>query len=193
MGQKINILIPALACLFLSFTSSAQDENFLRPGLIRSYLTITPSAMLGTPLNHIYLHGNLEYYINEKYSFSGDSYVYAGQQRPDVQRFDYVHSSFFGMNRHFTKGNHDFYIGFYPGFGVSRLSSANINLPVERNEEISPLLGFGAGYNFYFYKFFHFFAHNRIVLGSNLQDEPVSLNETRFSVGLGFNLNLIRK
>lgn len=193
MGQKINILIPALAFLFLSLTSLAQDENYLRPGLIRSYLTITPSAMLGEKLNQIYLHGCLEYYFNEKYSFSGDSYVFVGQQAPDRQRFEYLHSSFFGLNRHFTKGNHDVYIGFYPGFGISRLSNLNSNLPVERTEEVSPLVGFGAGYNFYFYKYFHFFLHNRVVLGSHLQDEPVSLNEYRFSVGLGFNLNLIKR
>jgi hypothetical protein len=193
MGQKINILIPALVCLFLRFTSSAQDENFIRPRLIRSYLTITPSAMLSERLNHIYLHGCLEYYINKKYSFTGDSYVYAGQQAPDRQWFDYTHSSFFGMNRHFTKRNHDFYVGFYPGFGISKLSSTGNNLPVELNQKISPLIGIGAGYNFYFYKFFHFFAHHRLVLGSHLQDEPVSLNEARLSLGLGFNLNLKMK
>lgn len=191
MGQKIKIV--TILWLLVSFSLNAQEETFLRPGLIRSYLTITPSTMLSERLSHIYLHGCLEYYINEKYSFTGDSYVIAGQQAPGRKKFEYAHSSFFGLNRHFTKGNHDLYVGFYPGFGISKLSNANSNLPVELNEEVSPLVGFGAGYNFYFYKFFHFFIHNRIVLGSHLQDEPVSLNEYRFSVGLGFNLNLMKK
>lgn len=92
------------------------------------------------------------------------------------------------MNWHFAKNNHDFYLGFQPGFAITKLRAEAFGFNGS-DEGLNPMASFTAGYNFYFFKYFHFFVQNRIVFGTHTYDLPYGLNEYRFSAGLGFNIN----
>jgi len=55
----------------------------------------------------------------------------------------------------------------------------------------NPLMSEVIGFNYYGDKYFHLFAELRLVQGNHMStySKPQSLNELRFSFGLGFNLN----
>lgn len=60
--------------------SAAQSSEFIKPGLLRSMLTISPSKMFSDQSTYFYLHGNFEGYVTARLSFAGDSYLFMGQQ-----------------------------------------------------------------------------------------------------------------
>lgn len=164
------------------------SQNIIRAGLFRAQLTLSVSNMLSENQSSFYLHGNLEGYASERLSLSGEGYHYLGGLSSKSQLFKTYESFFFGASWHFTKGNHDLYIGLQPGIAIAQLSeSENFNNPTHLGT--SPLFSSVVGYNFFVNKIFHFFIQTRIVEGQHLYDVRKNLNELRISGGLGFNIN----
>lgn len=179
--EKVKIVV---VCCLISFSSFAQ-ENIIKEGLLRAQLTISPSAMLSSKESYFYLHGNLEGYVSDNISISGEGYYLLGNIKvPSIYDFPLSrnHNVFFGANYHFTKNNHDFYLGVQPGVAFT-----NTNFVLTGN--INPVFSGIVGYNFYVNNIFHFFVQSRLILGKHLANNVKSLNEVRFSAGLGFNLN----
>jgi hypothetical protein len=70
--EKVKIVV---ICCFISIGSFAQ-ESIIKEGLLRAQLTISPSTLLSDNESYFYLHGNLEGYISDKISISGEGYYF---------------------------------------------------------------------------------------------------------------------
>jgi hypothetical protein len=183
--EKVKIVV---ICCFISIVSFAQ-ESIIKEGLLRTQLTISPSTLLSGNESYFYLHGNLEGYISDKISISGEGYYLLGNigiSKSSILPLSRNHTIFFGANYHFTKDNHDLYIGIQPGVAFT---NTNFALTGNENPSLNPLFSSVVGYNFYVNSVFHFFVQTRLILGEHLTNDVKSLNEMRFSAGLGFNLN----
>jgi len=187
--MKQTLLSFTLLILFAS-NSLAQEDEIIKAGLVRAQMTISPSTLLVEDGSFFYLHGNLEGYLTNKVSISGDTYFYLGKLSGNDSPFDYNHKLFFGANWHFTNDNSDLYLGLQPGISVTKLNIIT-TLPLEAGAStgVNPLLSSLVGYNYYVNKYFHFFVQSRIILGEHNHDTPVNISEWTLSAGLGFNIN----
>ena len=187
--------------------SYAQEEKkpFIRKGLIRSMATISQGIVMQDGLS-ITLHGTLEYYVADNVSLRGDSYYFLPKQNngPEIGPFEYNHAILSGASYHFkTKNNFDPYLAFEPGVAITKgqdnyflfkEGQQALYLHPAGNATVNPLLSSALGFNLYFQRWFHLFGEVRYMTGKYLSHAaaPLSLNELRFSFGLGFNLNLLK-
>lgn len=185
--KKVYLSLVILIAI-IPFQLSAQ-EPFVKRGILRAQATISPGRMTSLPVGSIYIHGDLEYYFDEKLSVRGDSYYFLGHTTTSAP-FAYNHSTFSGIAYHFTsEKKFDPYISFEPGVAFSKVQL--INIFNETKGTIDPLISAGAGFNFYATKYFHLLGSIRYVHGKHLGNEwRMDLNEFRFSFGLGFNLRV---
>jgi len=180
-----------LFLLFCFVTGNAQDI-IPRKGLIKGMATISPAKMFGYNESYFYLHGNLEGYLSDKVSVSGDAYMFLGEQTKSPEGFKYINNVFFGLNYHFVKGNGDLYLGVQPGVCIAQLKTESPKV-IEAHVGTSPVFSSILGYNYFVGKYFNFFLQARYIAGSHNYDLHKSLSEIRFSAGLGFNINTIKK
>lgn len=177
--------------------SNAQDTAevriFIKRGILRAQGTISPSYLLQQKASPIYLHTDLEYYFEEKFSIRSDTYYFLSYTS-DNQPFDFNHSAFSGLVYHFTSEKHfDPFIGIQPG--ISYASRPVLMLAVydgNPGRSFNPLYSAVAGFNFYANKYFHLLANARYIYGTHTAEgtSPSSLQELRFSFGLGWNLRV---
>lgn len=187
-----SVLLSFVFISTLCTKSIAQDIDIIRPGLIRSQLTISPSYMFSDKQSYFYFHGNLEGYLNTNLSLAGEAYYYLGNLSSENSQFDFNHSIFFGTSWHFIKNNNDLYIGIQPGISITRLNKEENNLS-KTSTGINPLFSSLIGYNLFVNKVFHFFIQTRINLGNHNYDVHKNLAEFRISAGLGFNINTVKQ
>jgi hypothetical protein len=192
MEPMKRLMLFAFLFCGLKLKLSAQAVDYLRPGLIRAHLTLTPARSLGTDDSHFYLHGALEGYLNSQLSLAGESYYYMGQLSSARIIFDQNHSIFFGANYHWVHNRSDLFVGFQPGFSITRLNAINNGLK-QSETGFNPLVSIIAGHNFFIHSFFHFFVHSRLVVGEHHYNRNINLAELRISAGLGINLNSSKK
>lgn len=206
--KKLFLLFALWGVATTSF-SQVEKKQFTSKGLLRATATISPGIMLKeNNSSSISIHGNLEYYVADNISLRGDSYYYLqGDDMAGNDPFEFNHSIFAGGSYHIkTKNAFDPYISFSPGVSITRsnayevgLNSSNLNVNVSANTRsamsVNPLLSSGIGFNYFFQKWFHLFAETRYIHGKHLSDapSPIFLSELRFSFGLGFNINLLKK
>lgn len=183
--EKVILFV---ASILWATCTIAQQTNYVRAGLIRSQLTLSPGYLFADKNTYFYFHGNLEGFIEDRVSLSGDSYMFLGNQTSDNGVLKMNQSSFFGIAKHFSNGRSDFYICFQPGFSLTQVN--NHKLAVEYDVAFNPMMSTAVGYNYVFYKYFHFFTQLRYCYGTHLYNQPVGLSEIRFSAGLGFNVNV---
>ncbi|MFN5418224.1 MAG: hypothetical protein ACK5B9_14295 [Flavobacteriia bacterium] len=174
----------------------AQENSVIRPGLIKTSLTISPSKLLSTSNSYFYLHGFLEGYLNEKISVAGEGYFYQGIINEGRSDFKYNHALFFGFSRHFTKNNFDFYLGIQPGVMITKINPPYDNMwdNVWDNSKaaVNPSVSALMGINYFVGKYVHFFVQSRLVLAEHQTDYPRNISDLRISAGLGFNLNTMK-
>lgn len=193
MEKRRVILCLTSILLFAGNILLSQEKQTIRPGLIRSQATLSPSYQFANKKSHFFLHGNFEAYLNKHVSVCGDGYYYLNSLS-DNSSFSFNHSTFAGLLGHITKNNNDFYIGIQPGISFTKLNESYYgDLLVKTSVGINPLFSSVIGYNYFVNNFFHFFVQSRIVLGSHNYDISTSLNEVRLSAGLGFNLNTMKE
>lgn len=185
-----NIILFLFLLINLNFIKAQNDV--VRSGLIKGMATISPSKMFGYNESYFYLHGSLEAYLNKKVSVTGDGYLFLGSQKPVAISFEYMDNLFFGMNYHFTKKDGDFFVGIHPGVAIAKISTDSLYMPVTHTG-VSPVFSAVIGYNYFIGKYFNFFIQSRYVAGDHNFDKHRTLSEIRFSGGLGFNINAIKK
>lgn len=204
--KKVISIICFLICVIIT---KAQEEKsqYIRKGLIRSQGTISPGIMLKENVSTISIHGNLEYYVADNVSIRGDGYYGLKINEPN---WEYVtfgeawpflysnHQLFAGVSYHIKTKNHfDPYLCLEPGMSMSQsvIGIFATDGYFYSNTSFNPLISPALGFNFYFQRFFHLFAEARYISGKHLSNAiiPLSLNELRFSFGLGWNLNLIKQ
>ena len=186
-------MVRSIFLIFVSmapfFANARQDSSrYVHKGLLRAQATISPGFMFNEGITNIYIHGDLEYYVEDNISVRGDSYYYLNTI-DDKKPFMVIHSTFLGAVYHFpTASSLDPYIGIQPGIAYSQ---ANTQLLIYDNKvTANPLISSVAGVNYYASRIFHLFLSVRYVSGKHLSDapSPLSLNEIKLSFGLGWNI-----
>jgi hypothetical protein len=172
--------------LMLTFCAFGQDEQYIRPGMIKASATIAPSLMLNRSVQNIYINGFLAYQLDKKLSLRGESYFLinnAASKATDVVMNGAMHT-YFGAFYHETKGNWDNYLGFQPGLSL-------IQTVHQSGLSACPSFSFKMGTAFYVWKYFHFFAELSYT-NTTLRAVPSGryrADELILSAGLGFQIN----
>ena len=178
----------------ISFVGLTQDEDYIRPGLISSGLTISPSMMLNRGESSTYLSGFLEGYLDKHISIRGETHYFVDGLEDDPY-FKFASRTTFGVLYHVNKNNLDAHIGFLPGLSVLEVNE-NVHNNGLRPTHITPTIAFNIGGSFYVWKYVHFFA-NVTYINSTIRNLPNTISgrtdELMISAGLGFNLNAIKK
>lgn len=183
MVRKIGYI----AAILISLKSVAQEEIYIRPGLLKASATIAPGKMLNRTVNTIYLSGFLEYHTEKNISLRGDTYWYI--DGTSEKTTDYMLSNasrtYFGAFYHWNLKNWDNYFGFQPGISLLRFGSVSPKISV------CPSFAATAGSTFYVWKYFHFFANLTYVNSTayGINGGSLRSDELIFSAGLGFNVN----
>lgn len=164
-------------------TNVNAQETYIKPGLLASSLTFSPSKMLNHSQSNFYMNGFAEYFVDSKFSFRSDSYLFLNSQSENPLLKDGIRS-YFGMAYHLTKGNWDNSFGFQPG-----VTLFNTKETVSK-AQIQPSAALRIGTSYYVWKYFHFFA-NLTYTKSKLmvfQRGNLPTDELIFSAGLGFQI-----
>jgi hypothetical protein len=180
-----------------SFAQEAKTQ-FIHKGILRATATISPGKLIDANGTTISLHGILEYYVANNISIRGDSYYFL--KGSFLNRYDLLevnHEMLAGVSYHFKTKNHfDPYLTLEPGVSITRVSEHPDDKYYIRSTTANPLISFGAGFNYYFERWFHLFAETRYISGKYMAMDyhpgSLSLNEIKFSFGLGFNLNVFK-
>ncbi|CAG0966540.1 MAG: hypothetical protein HND27_04205 [Bacteroidetes bacterium] len=190
---KSKALLLLIFC-FRSLPFFAQSDVFIEKGLLRFQGTLSAGKMLQQNVKNVLLHGDMEYYTDQKISIRSDVYYFVnspGNNKPLKQN----HSLFVGSNFHlFSQGSFDAYIGIQPGVALSQSAVPKESSPVFSTypSTFNPLFSGIVGFNYYGPQYFHLFIQARYISGNHLSDvAPIPLEELRVSFGLGFNLNVL--
>jgi hypothetical protein len=179
--------IGCIVAILISLHSVAQEEMYIRPGLLKASATIAPGKMLNRTVNTIYLSGFLEYHTDKNISLRGDTYLYidGAAQKPTDVLLRSASRTYFGAFYHWNLKNWDNYVGFQPGISLLRFSAISPKISV------CPSFAVTAGSTFYVWKYFHFFANLTYVNSKayGLNGGSLRADELIFSAGLGFNVN----
>ena len=176
-----------IVAILISLQLVAQEEIYIRPGLLKASATIAPGKMLNRTVNTIYLSGFLEYHTEKNFSLRGDTYWYidGAAQKPTDVLLTNASRTYFGAFYHMNLKNWDNYVGFQPGISFLRFSAISPKISV------CPSFAVTAGSTFYVWKYFHFFANLTYVNSKayGLNGGSLRADELIFSAGLGFNVN----
>lgn len=178
--------------LFVCFVAigsscSAQDQ-YIQPGLLAASITYSPSTMLNHNQSNYYANGFAEYWLDDHYSFRGDTYLFLNSPNENSLIKDGLRS-YFGVAYHVYKGNWDGHIGFQPGISVLNTTE------LDQSRYIQPSAAFRVGTTYYLWKYFHFFANLTYVRSKLLVNArgPLQADELIFSAGLGFQIQTRKK
>ncbi len=195
-------LLPIMLLLTVMTASAQQNEqpDIIRKGLLRAQGTITPAVMLNDGALTMYLVGDMDFYLSRRVSVRADGYYFLDTQRGGGLLHN--HGVFFGMNYHFPVkgGRFDPYIGLQPGASYVQVrytgdpSDLDVLLPSRSRATLLPNISASAGFNFYIWKYMHFQVMARYVHGNHAAPwGNYPLDEFRFSLGLGWNVNTIKR
>ena len=173
----------------MCFTSvvSAQEEIYIRPSLLAASITYSPSTMLNHNQSNFYANGFAEYFLDKKFSFRSDTYLFLNSQNDEALIKDGLRS-YFGIAYHLNKGNWDGSVGFQTGATLMNTEISTTRATIQP----SAALRFGTSY--YVWKYFHFFANLTYTKSKLLVFQRGSLktDELIFSAGLGFQIQTKR-
>ena len=193
MGTTKKII--AVLCL-LAFSATAQKDDYIRPGLLKSSLTITPSWMLNKSDLNYNLTGFLEGYLDKHLSLRMESHYFM-DGRNDDPFYKFNSQNYFGVLTHINKNNFDAHLGFMPGFSVNQVSG-DLKTNGKHQIHFTPTFAINIGCTYYIWKVFNVFANATYVHSSISELNRAGgidgrADEFMISAGLGFNVNTIRK
>ena len=188
--------------VFFSVCIFAQEESvqFIKKNLVRADASIMAGYMFKDNLNNVHLNGGVEYYLDNRISVRGSASYMIGSSglSADSMGLKDLASIYVGPLFHFkTKGHFDPYFIFQPGISYASSFKATYTSSPKENTKtasyegaMSPIVTAGFGFNYYFQRYAHLFMEIRYVYGNHLSaaPHPISLQELRFTFGLGFNL-----
>lgn len=186
-----------LFCL-LPLAGYSQENFDGYQGILRAQGTLCAGFNPAFKSTNIYLHGDLEYYLNNKISIRGDVFYFLNSKTANdpIEPFAYKHELFSGVNYHFTSGKLDLFAGLQPGLIFAKrqyLQFQDSISPIMPLPDPQKSLGVAtsvvAGLNYYASRFFHLFIQTRYQYGW-LSDNytMASTSEFKISFGLGFYL-----
>lgn len=200
MFKKYLILL--FVCLASILVAQEESVQFIRKNLVRADASIMAGYMFKDNLNNVHLNGSIEYYLDNLISIRGSASYMMGSTglTADSMGLKDFHSIYIGTAFHFhTKNHFDPYVIVQPGIAyTSSFKATYTSSPKEYTKTatyagvVSPLATVGFGFNYYFQRYAHLFMETRYVYGNHLSEapHPISLQELRFTFGLGFNLSV---
>lgn len=198
MGKKIVLIIFVAHICSSAFALKAKSDSssFSLKGLLVSQTTITPGYFFHKGLLNSYFHPALEYFFEDKVSVRTDAF-YSFTTQGDEKLLEMNHQMMLGAFYHFQKRNSSVCIGWQPGAAYVMQAPYTFNDSLIQNPKlkVAPIMTFTVGANYFFWKYLNFFAAVNYVHGSHIPDigNSISLDELRFSAGLGWNLRLLKK
>ncbi len=187
MGKKLMIIMS-----LITFGSQAQQEVYIRGGLLSSSLTFSPSKMLNRNESNYYLTGFLQGRLDKHLSFRGETHFRVGGSAENPY-FKLCGRTFFGLQYGVNKGNLDTYVGFMPGFTVAQINRTSADSG-EPPVKLVPSFSANIGTTYYIWKFFNVFANVTYIHSTarGLENGYGRSDELMFSAGLGFNINAVK-
>jgi hypothetical protein len=194
-------------CFSVCAIAQQERKQFIHKHLVRTDASIVAGYMFKDNLSNVYLNGNSEYYLDNTVSFRGDvNYMMGstGLTADSMGLHDNV-SMMIGPAFHFhTNGHFDPYLIIQPGLAYTSsfqeikttgIESGNQLVKTKYEGVLSPVTSVGLGFNYYFQHFAHLFMETRYVYGNHLSQapSPISLQELRFTFGLGFDLFIMKE
>ena len=191
-GFCTNINVPKnLPCE--AYEGFQTNEN--RTGTLRATGSLYKANMLNNSISHYYVGGNAEYFFHNNYSFRGDIYSLVGEKNSQFNSMLKTKQLSAGFNRHFSNYPLSPFIGVYTGVTQLHLNSKLETFVPDYNHptvQYIPHVGIGVGVQYYFFKYFHFFAEARYIHQIN-PFQASSLDEISYSAGLGFQIFTTKK
>ena len=184
--EKIRIVL-LLAISFLGFGAFSQKPRYIQPGLLSASATLSPAIMLNRNETNYYVSGFFEGKMTKHLSFRGDAYYMLGNASTKFLKNNI--RTYIGLQYGYSFGNFELHTGFAPGFAFMQ---SNVNPSIT---EFVPSLQVNLGMRFYVWKYFHFFANFNYIHAEmqNLEKVNGMADEFVISVGLGFNLQTLKK
>ncbi|MCI5058913.1 MAG: porin family protein [Flavobacteriales bacterium] len=192
--MRLTIL---LATLFSFMSTFGQEESYIDKGLIQAYGNIGFGSFNNSSNTNVYINSGLNYYVSNNVSIRSSLNYFVTSSGSSEDLFDQNHSQLVGCGIHLkTKNQLDPYLSIMPGLALSRVKrNANLlddypSLAFSENKSsINPLFAVGIGANYFANKIFNIYFHLQYASGKHFSDaEAISLNELKFSVGLGWHL-----
>lgn len=169
----------------------APDPAYRDVGVLSASATFTPGIMLNRDRVNYHLHGFAEYHFNRSVSVKSDSYLYLNSPSEEFPDLKMIRSNF-GLFYHLNQmpgGHWDVKIGLLPG--VTYAENAQFLYGKEiRTTSLAPSLSAAIGFDYFVWKYFHFFSQVSFV-HSTLRGLPYGserMDEMLFSFGLGFQI-----
>lgn len=187
MGTKIGWVISLSLLVGSIFSQTTLDT---RKHLAGSTATIATGFQKNNPDMNIYVHGFVYFHPQPKVSLDGEGYWYLGAQNQETLMAENS-TLLFGPSFHFAKdGPVDPYVGIMSAVSLVSAIDRTSSQPVVGKYSVVPLIAFNVGFKYHFIKWFNIFANAKYMMGTLTENYPtaLSLNEFRFSFGLGFNL-----
>lgn len=192
---------PYIIALLVCCTGYGHAQESFAPygGILRFQGTFGAGYNTAFKSLNYYIHGNLEYYADDRISVRSDAYVFLNSKTPSdaIEPFAFNHALFTGAEYHFLKGRLDWYAGLQPGIVYAQRQYTNlpadgISPSVPRPQKTAGVaMGLNTGLNYYANRVFHVFVHLHYNTGWFSDNYSVaSLNEVRASFGLGFFLRV---
>ncbi len=194
--QKAKKIISAAIILIICTSAMAQKDSVPKTGMLRAQANISGGYLFSQKKYAPYISGNLDYYINENFSITGESW-FSFDIIPITQlglRKNF--STFLGLNYHPVRYSRwDPYIGFAAGAGLTTVNYFQDTLIRESAVQFTPLVGVTAGVNYYVGSIFHFFLQCKFVAGGTNSSVygRTYLEELKISGGLGWNFTPRKK
>jgi hypothetical protein len=160
-------------------------------GVLSASTTLAPGLMLNRNQVNFHFHSFAEYHLNRSVSVKSDSYLFLNSPNLQIKDLKMIRS-YFGMFYHFNRryfGNWDVKVGFLPGITYSQQSAA-FEQEERRVGSLAPSFSFAVGFDYYVWKYFHFFSQVSYVQSTmrGLPNGSERADELLFSVGLGFQV-----
>lgn len=160
-------------------------------GVLSASTTLAPGLMLNRNQVNFNLHAFAEYHLNRSVSVKSDSYLFLNSPNLELNDLKMIRS-YFGMFYHFNQtfsSNWDFKVGFLPGVTYSE-QSVLFEQEERRLGSLAPSFSLAVGFDYYVWKYFHFFSQVSYVQSTirGLPNGSERADELLFSVGLGFQV-----
>ncbi len=186
MGKKLIFVFVCLSSVLQAQDLAKGERKFL----LKATGSLYKANQLRSNLQHYYVGGNLEYFFADKYSFRGDIYTLVGERNNVNFSMRSTTQLTAGFNRHFAVNGWSPFVGVYTGMTQLHSSPIIQDFVTEKAHpdiQYIPLVGITAGVQYYFYKYFHFYAEARFTHEVSPY-ASVSIDEISYTAGLGFHI-----
>ena len=166
------------------------EVKYREPGLLSGSTTFAPGFMLNRDQLNFNLHGFAEYHMRRA-SVRGESYLFLNSPNSQLEGLK-MFRTYFGMFYHLNSsysGNWDVKLGFSPGLtyaeNVQYLGGQEI-----RTTSLAPSFSAAIGFDYYVWKYFHFFSQVSFVQSTmrGFPNGSERMDELLISTGLGFQI-----